>query len=34
MKKCEESGHQDLIKEIENDKMVFEAASRYYQVLD
>ena len=33
MKKCEESGHSDLISEIENDKMVFEAASRYYQAL-
>jgi len=31
MKKCEESGHSDLVTEIENDKMVFAAACRYYQ---
>ena len=31
MKKCEESGHSDLVAEIENDKMVFAAACRYYQ---
>ena len=31
MKKCEESGHSELVTEIENNKMVFAAACPYYQ---